>query len=66
LKVIGFFKTNITDSRVWKTTKSIENFKATKSLEDYKIRRSARVRKSVRVKEGCKVSRSQNLKSLED
>ncbi len=66
MKVIGFFKTNITALRVWKITRSIENFKATKSLEDYKIRRSARVRKSARVKEGCQVSRSQNLKSLED
>jgi hypothetical protein len=37
-----------------------------KSLGDHEMRKSARVRRCARVKEGCQVSRSQNIKSLED
>jgi hypothetical protein len=46
--------------RVRKTTRSIDNHKTMKSLADRKVRKTARV------KEGCQVSRNQNLKSLED
>jgi hypothetical protein len=35
-------------------------------MEDQAVRKTARVRKFARVKEGCQVSRNQNLKSLED
>jgi hypothetical protein len=46
--------------RVWETTRSINNHKTMKILEDREVRKTARV------KEGCQVSRNQNLKSMED